>query len=109
MRMVIRMNEVHRGIQYLMLGHLGLVAVVINIILLSMLLYIYLENYRKLKSKFTAGLIFFASIFLIQNVLWIFFIVFVRDMRTPGMGLPNFILTIVETIGLGILLKITWE
>ena len=91
------------------LGYLGMVAVVINIILLSVLLYIYIQSYRRIKSKFTLGLIMFASIFMLQNVLWIIFIFVMRDMRSPGMGLPNFILTFIEAVGLAILLKLTWE
>ena len=51
-------------IQYVAIG-IGAV----NILLLFGLLYIYWTSYRKIKSEFTIGLLYFTLVLLLQNVL----------------------------------------
>lgn len=80
-----------------------------NIILLSMLLMIYSRSYKQMKSKFTAGLIFFASFLLLQNLVSLGSMFIVREFRGMGAGPPFFLMGLLEFIGLAILLKITWE
>lgn len=48
----------------------ALITSVANICLLIGMLYIYLERYRKVKSKFTTTLVLFSLLFLIQNILF---------------------------------------
>jgi len=88
-----------------------------NICLLIGLLSIYWGSYKQLKSKFTIGLLFFASTFLIKSVL------FVAGLLILSLGgfhwVPDggsdhapsflFLLNAIECVALAILLKITWE
>lgn len=80
-----------------------------NIMLLLILLYVYLKNYRKIKSKFTIGLLLFASLLLLQNALSVSFLVFLEGFGGPGLGYPQFFLNITEFMALFTLLFITWE
>lgn len=80
-----------------------------NICLLLALLYIYGGTYRKLKSRFTIGIIFFALLLLIQNIMFTAVFLFHEGFHGPGMGSPMFLLKIIECIALSVLLKITWE
>ena len=87
---------------------------VINIVLLLGLLYIYVNSYRKVKSEFTMGLIFFVSAFLVKSIVLLLTLraIFrILDTVTDVRGAPMFLLmvNIVECIGLVILLKISWE
>ena len=45
------------------------IVVFANICLLIGLIYTYKRNYNEFKSKYTLGLLFFASVFLLQNIL----------------------------------------
>ena len=87
---------------------------VINIVLLLGLLYIYVNSYRKVKSEFTMGLIFFISAFLVKSVVLLAtlrlifrFLDDVSDTR----GAPIFLILVnlIECAGLVILLRISWE
>ncbi len=80
-----------------------------NIILLILLLYIYLDNYKRIKSVFTLGLIIFAVLLLLQNILFSGFLLFGPVFRIAELGLPLFILNITEFLALFILLIITWR
>jgi len=85
------------------------IIVVANIVLLVVLLCIYLKNYRKIKSKFTIGLVLFASLLLLQNVLSVSFALFFEAFGGPEVGSSNFFLNITEFMALSVLLFITWE
>lgn len=80
-----------------------------NILLLIALLYIYWGSYKKIKSRFTLGLIMFAALLLLQNILFSSFLIFHQAFRVTPIGLPLFLLNITEFLALVILLKITWE
>lgn len=54
-----------------------------NICLLLILLYMYVKSYREFKSKFTFGLLLFASLLLLQNVLFTGFYYPIRDLEGP--------------------------
>ena len=76
----------------------------VNVLLLVGLLVIYGSSYRKIRAEFTAGLIFFSAIFLIQNLLAVYsyvamFMYFARDVG--GLVLA---ITAAETTGLAVLL-----
>lgn len=84
----------------------ALITSVANIILLIGMLYVYLERYLKVKSKFTTTLVLFASLFLVQNILFSVYFLF---------NLPETIINAVtlliflglEFVALALLLKIT--
>jgi len=80
-----------------------------NIILLLILLYLYLGSYREFKSKFTFGLVAFALLLLLQNVLFTGFLLTYQGFRGPGMGTPIFFLNIIEFFALLILIWVTWK
>ena len=87
---------------------------IINICLLLGLLYVYWNNYKTVKSEFSIGLLFFASVFLLKSILFIIgIIVWAAGIGTPFGGAergipPIFLLNIIEMIALAILFKITW-
>jgi hypothetical protein len=54
----------------------ALITSIANICLLLGMLYIYLERYMKVKSKFTTTLVLFSLLFLIQNILFSIYFVF---------------------------------
>ncbi len=80
-----------------------------NIILLLLLLYVYWGNYKKIKSNFTIGLIMFASILLLQNIIFTSFLLFAPIFQIADLGLPLFIVNVTEFLALFILLLITWR
>jgi hypothetical protein len=87
-----------------------------NIGLLSGLVYFYWDSYKQLKSKFTIGLLYFALILLIQNILAIialavFSILGIEIHELGGTEIYSILLlvNIALLIALSILFKITWE
>lgn len=80
-----------------------------NILLLILLLYVYWDNYRKIKSSFTLGLIIFAGLLLLQNILFTSFLLFHPAFQVSDLGVPLFILNITEFLALAILLVVTWK
>ncbi|MGZ7048561.1 MAG: hypothetical protein ACXVH2_07655 [Methanobacterium sp.] len=96
--------------------YLAIIVGIANICLLLALLYVYLKNYRKLKSKFTMGLLVFVSLLLLQNVVSTLFLGLniILGMGPHGFDIdrPQFPLSsinIIQLIALSILLYITWE
>ncbi len=79
----------------------------INIILLFLLLLVYISSYRKLKSSFSLGLVFFALLLIMQNAIFIFFLLTREGFQGPGMGLPVLSINLVQLSALIVLLKIT--
>jgi hypothetical protein len=86
----------------------ALITSVANIILLIGMLYVYVERYLKVKSKFTTTLVLFASLFLVQNILFSVYFVF----NPPG-TIINALLPLIflglEFTALALLLMITRE
>src|ERR1035438_7185790 len=87
-----------------------------NIGVLSGLLYFYWNSYKQLKSKFTIGLLYFALILLIQNILAIialavFLILGIEIHEIGGAEIYSilFLVTIAQLVALIILFKITWD
>ena len=73
------------------------------------LLYIYIKNLKNIKSKFTIGLLIFAALFLLQNLVSLYFYFTMIEYFVPQVEVHVFILTLLQTIAFLILLKITWE
>ena len=80
-----------------------------NIFLLLILIYLYIGSYRDFKSKFTFGLLAFAFLLLLQNVLFTGSLLTYQGFRGSGMGTPIFFLNIIEFFALSILIWVTWE
>ena len=71
-----------------------LASIIINILLLLSLLFIYISSFRKTKSSFTLGLVFFIGVLLVQRLLLFIFPL-----------IPHFF----ETLALTILLMLSLE
>ena len=92
-----------------MLMNLTTVLTAISISALGGLLHIYIRNLRNIKSKFTIGLFIFALLFLLQNLVSLYFYLTMMEYYAPEVEIHVFILTLLQTIAFLILLKITWE
>lgn len=77
------------------------------ICLLSVLLYIYWQNYREIKSKFNLGFLFFAVFLLFQSIFLTLSILF-HGGFARGTGVLLIINNAALFIALSILLKVTW-
>ncbi|MGQ9597274.1 MAG: hypothetical protein ACUVUS_07880 [Thermoproteota archaeon] len=82
----------------------------LNVAFLSALLYVYARNHAKMKTKFTLSLLSFASLFLLERFLAIYFYT-TLDMCSAIEIAEHIrpILSSIEMIGLVILLLITLE
>ena len=85
------------------------VLTVISTLSLFGLSYIYVKNLKNIKSKFTIGLLIFAMLFLLQNLVSLYFYFTMIEYFVPQVEVHVFILTLLQTIAFLILLKITWE
>ena len=81
----------------------------VSTILLLGLLFVYYKSLKKIKSNFTIGLFIFALLFLIQNLISLYYFITMMNYYAPEVEKHVFILTLLQMIGFGILLKITWE
>ena len=90
------------AVEYLMQDVVTLVIIVLNIILTLALFGIYYKNHRLVKSKLTLGLLFFALMFLLENI---------ADLALYNVGFTTlqFAVNLLEMIGLFILLYVTWK
>lgn len=85
-----------------------LITSIANICLLMGMLYVYMERFLKVKSKFTTTLVLFTLLFLIQNLLFSIFFIF----NVPQ-TIPNAVFLLIflglEFTALALLLMITRE
>ncbi len=95
-----------------MVGTLWLLDILVgsvSVVFLSILLVIYGRNLRQLRSPFAVGLVLFALLFLVENVVGI---VTYLQMDAHGIGseaaLPMLYLNVVEAAAFGVLLYISW-
>ena len=76
----------------------------VNILLLAGLIVVYGNSFRRVRAEFTAGLLFFSGVFLVQNFLAFYsyvamFMYFASDVS--GLVLA---ITVAQTAGLAVLL-----
>jgi len=79
----------------------------VNIVLLVGLIWVYGNGFRKIRAQFTAGLLFFAALFLVQNLLALYSFLAMFMYYASDVG--GFVLayTIVQTAGLVVLLWVS--
>ena len=82
---------------------------IVNMGLLLSLLLIYFKSYRSIRSKFTLGLIIFATLMLLHKIGNILFIFRYNEFGVPRLGLPAFILLLIEFFAYSALLWISWD
>ena len=81
----------------------------INSALLLALLYVYIGNYRELKSNFVLGLIVFAAFLLLQNLVALYYhLMMVQYYSSDVMG-HALVLSGLQTISLLALNYVTWK
>jgi len=76
----------------------------INVLLLIALIGVYGNGFRKIRAEFTAGLLFFAGMFLVQNLLSLYsyvamFMYYAKDVENLVL-----VFTVAQTAGLAVLL-----
>jgi predicted membrane protein len=76
----------------------------VNVLLLIGLIWIYASSFRKVRAQFTAGLLFFATLFLVQNLISLYSFLTMFMYYAPGVTGIVLAITIVQTAGLGVIL-----
>jgi hypothetical protein len=89
------------------LMNLTLIFSIINIVLIMFILIIQARNFKVIKSPFTIGLLLFAFVFLIQNLLSTYYFVTMMKFYAKGLDIPAFINTILQTIAFSAFLYIS--
>ena len=92
-----------------LLMNLTTILTAISAISLLLLISVYLKNLKKIKSIFTIGLVTFALLFLMQNLVSLYFYFTMMQYYTPEVEIHVFIFTLLQIIAFVILLKITYE
>ncbi|MFH1237035.1 MAG: hypothetical protein V1648_01355 [Candidatus Aenigmatarchaeota archaeon] len=88
----------------------SLVIDILNIVVVGMLFYVYIKNYRLIRSRYNLGLVVFSLIFLLQNIV-ITHLSFFAWPASIGDAVMLDIITInfIELVGMATLLYITWK
>jgi len=74
------------------------------------LLYIYVTNFRSVRSPFALGLIVFASLFLLENVAAMYFYTAMNDsLLGASVAIPMLVLNAAELIGFSTLFYVSWR
>jgi hypothetical protein len=81
----------------------------INIVLILSLLYVYVKNYRKIRSSHTGGLLLFASLFLAQNLVALYYGLTMSEFFAKDLGEFLLMFTALQVIAFTILNWITWK
>jgi hypothetical protein len=76
----------------------------VNILLLVGLIIVYGSSFRKIKAAFTAGLLFFAGLFLVQNLVAFYSYVAMFMYYASGVEMFVMVITVAQTAGLAVLL-----
>ncbi len=92
-----------------LLMNLTTILTIVSILFLGGLLHIYIKNLKKIKSKFTIGLVVFAFLLLIQNIVSLYYYLTMMSYYAPEVEVHVFLLTLLQAAAFLILLKITWE
>lgn len=82
---------------------------VLNMILLSILIFFYVRNLTKFRSSVTTGLLVFAVFLLVQNVMGLFF--GLSSLQSMSESFENYVffMNFMETIALLALFWVTWK
>lgn len=78
-------------------------------VLLLALLYVYWRNYRAMKAKFTLGLLVFAALLLLQNIVGMYYRFTMMDYYSPAAAGGVALIRGIEVLALAVLLYISWE
>lgn len=92
-----------------MITETSLMLSAVNAAILVSLIYVYAQNYQKLNSKFSLGLLIFASILLLENILALYFNWTMMGLYAEKVAQQGLILRSLETASLITLGYITWR
>jgi len=90
-------------------------AAAVNILLLGLLGYVWVGNYRSHRARHTLGLLTFAAFLLVQNLLWLYLYLFhpqfVGWFRNSGLDIQLSMTGLcgLQTLALVFLTRITWR
>lgn len=106
------MSEVKEWVEIVLIV-ISFLVVIANIVLLSMLLRTFYGSYKKIKAKFTKGLLTFVIFLLIQQFFFLMGLIALNTVRdsiqkVPAGG-PVFFLNVMELIALIIFYRTTRE
>jgi hypothetical protein len=76
----------------------------VNVLLLVGLLWIYASSFIKVRAQFTAGLLFFAALFLVQNLISLYSFLTMFMYYATDVTWIVLTITVVQTAGLGVIL-----
>lgn len=88
---------------------IGMALHLVNMLLLFGLLFIYVQNYRHLRTKLTAGLVLFASLFLLQSIVNIYYDATMVMYSSAGAETAAAVIEAIKAVGFAVLLWISWE
>ena len=77
----------------------------ISTLLLVGLLYVYSKNLKQAKSKFTIGLFVFALLFLIQNIVSMYYFLTMMEYYSPQVEVHVSIISLLQVISFAILVN----
>ena len=82
---------------------------IVNIAILLSLIYVYIKNFLSIKATFCMGLMIFAVLFLIQNLVAAYFQFFHTQCYSPDTGQFSLILNLIQMFGFSVLAYVTWK
>ncbi len=81
----------------------------VNVILLLFLLSVYVQNYREMKTHFGLGLMIFAAVLLLQNLLALYFHLMMIEFYSNEAMNHIGVLSAAQTMALAALSWVTWK
>jgi len=81
----------------------------VNVAVIAGVLYIYASNFGPLKSKLALGLIIFAGVLVLQNIVAMFMYWQLAQQYAAAVATPILVITALETTGLLFLFWATWR
>jgi hypothetical protein len=80
----------------------------VNIALLLALAYVWADSYRQIRSRHTLGALMFSLFLLAENVLALYY--YLTSVSLPAAAMQAMMtLSILETVGLALLVYVTWD
>ena len=88
---------------------LTVILTVINLLMILMLVYTYLQNYRNMRAQFSLGLLLFAVLFAIQKLVALYVYLIIMHKFSNDIGGALFSLEIIQFFAFSILSWITMK
>jgi len=95
--------------------NIAAVFALVNVLFVALLIYAYVESWRKVRSSFTVSLIVFAAFFMIQNLIiiifwyWLYSLVPTAQTTVEAAAPYLTLVNAMEAVALGSLTRSTWK